>query len=77
MRRLFGLLYTIFLTINVIIAAGYDVILVETVGVGQSEIAVENITDFFVLVVSPAGGDELQANIYFSPTSSFAKFIQR
>jgi LAO/AO transport system kinase len=41
-------------------AAGYDVILVETVGVGQSEIAVSQMTDAFVLLVAPAGGDELQ-----------------
>ncbi len=41
-------------------AAGYDVVLVETVGVGQSEIAVSQMTDAFVLLVAPAGGDELQ-----------------
>jgi LAO/AO transport system kinase len=41
-------------------ATGYDVILVETVGVGQSEIAVSQMTDAFVLLVAPAGGDELQ-----------------
>jgi LAO/AO transport system kinase len=41
-------------------AAGFDVILVETVGVGQSEITVAAITDAFVLLVAPAGGDELQ-----------------
>jgi len=41
-------------------AAGYDVILVETVGVGQSEIAVAQMTDVFVLVLVPGGGDELQ-----------------
>jgi LAO/AO transport system kinase len=42
------------------VAAGYDVVLVETVGVGQSEVAVENMTDMFLLLVPPAGGDELQ-----------------
>jgi LAO/AO transport system kinase len=41
-------------------AAGYDVILVETVGVGQSEIAVSDMTDFFLVLVLPGGGDELQ-----------------
>lgn len=41
-------------------AAGYEVILVETVGVGQSETAAESVTDMFVLVAPPAGGDELQ-----------------
>jgi len=41
-------------------AAGYDVILVETVGVGQSEIAVARMTDVFTLVLVPGGGDELQ-----------------
>lgn len=41
-------------------AAGFDVILVETVGVGQSEGAVADIVDLFVLVASPAGGDDLQ-----------------
>lgn len=41
-------------------AAGYDVILVETVGVGQSEIAVRTMTDFFLLLQIAGGGDELQ-----------------
>ncbi|MEX1147258.1 MAG: methylmalonyl Co-A mutase-associated GTPase MeaB [Sphingomonadales bacterium] len=41
-------------------AAGYDVILVETVGVGQSETAVADMVDMFVLLLSPGGGDELQ-----------------
>eukprot|EP01126_Amoeba_proteus_P050897 TRINITY_DN6051_c0_g1_i15.p1 TRINITY_DN6051_c0_g1~~TRINITY_DN6051_c0_g1_i15.p1 ORF type:complete len:230 (+),score=57.13 TRINITY_DN6051_c0_g1_i15:624-1313(+) len=41
-------------------SAGYNVILVETVGVGQSEIAVDNLVDMFILLVPPAGGDELQ-----------------
>jgi LAO/AO transport system kinase len=41
-------------------AAGYDIVLVETVGVGQSEIAVADMVDMLVLVVPPAGGDELQ-----------------
>jgi LAO/AO transport system kinase len=41
-------------------AAGYDVMLVETVGVGQSEIAVADMTDFFLLLMLPGAGDELQ-----------------
>ena len=41
-------------------AAGYDPILIETVGVGQSETEVAEMTDAFVLLVAPAGGDELQ-----------------
>ncbi|EDO49609.1 predicted protein [Nematostella vectensis] len=41
-------------------AAGYDTILVETVGVGQSEYAVAHMVDMFVLLIPPAGGDELQ-----------------
>jgi GTPase len=41
-------------------AAGYDVILVETVGVGQSETAVSNMVDVFVVVAIPGAGDELQ-----------------
>jgi LAO/AO transport system kinase len=42
-------------------AAGYDVVLVETVGVGQSEIAVANMTDMFCLLQLPNAGDDLQA----------------
>ena len=41
-------------------AAGFDVVLVETVGVGQSEVQVGQMTDVFVLLMAPAGGDELQ-----------------
>ena len=40
--------------------AGYDIVIVETVGVGQSEIAVSEMTDIFCLLITPAGGDELQ-----------------
>lgn len=42
-------------------AAGFDVVVVETVGVGQSEIAVAGMTDLFVLMQLPNSGDELQA----------------
>ena len=41
-------------------AAGYEVIIVETVGVGQSETAVRNMVDFFLLLQLAGGGDELQ-----------------
>ena len=41
-------------------AAGFDVVLIETVGVGQSEHAVGAITDTFLLLVAPGGGDDLQ-----------------
>jgi LAO/AO transport system kinase len=41
-------------------AAGYDVVLVETVGIGQSEIAVADMTDFFLVLMLPGAGDELQ-----------------
>jgi LAO/AO transport system kinase len=42
-------------------AAGYDVVIVETVGVGQSETAVANMSDMFVLLQLPNAGDDLQA----------------
>ena len=38
----------------------YDLIIVETVGVGQSEVAVDDVVDVVVLVVNPAAGDALQ-----------------
>ncbi|CUH54192.1 methylmalonyl Co-A mutase-associated GTPase MeaB [Shimia marina] len=41
-------------------AAGFDVILIETVGVGQSETVVAEMSDLFLLLLAPAGGDELQ-----------------
>jgi LAO/AO transport system kinase len=41
-------------------AAGHDVVLVETVGVGQSETEVDDMVDVFVLLVAPGAGDELQ-----------------
>ncbi|RMG80724.1 MAG: methylmalonyl Co-A mutase-associated GTPase MeaB, partial [Bacteroidetes bacterium] len=41
-------------------AAGFDAVLVETVGVGQSEIAVHSMVDFFLLLLLPGAGDELQ-----------------
>lgn len=41
-------------------AAGFDLVLVETVGIGQSETAVSDMTDFFLALMLPGGGDELQ-----------------
>jgi len=41
-------------------AAGFDTILIETVGVGQSEIAAQRMTDIFLLLLLPGAGDELQ-----------------
>ncbi len=47
-------------TVLAVEAAGFDVVLVETVGVGQSEYAVAKLVDMFVLLVAPGGGDDLQ-----------------
>lgn len=41
-------------------AAGFDIVIIETVGVGQSETRVRDITDLFLLLLAPGGGDELQ-----------------
>ncbi len=41
-------------------AAGYDVVMIETVGIGQSETAVADMTDFFLVLMLPGAGDELQ-----------------
>ena len=41
-------------------AAGFDTVIVETVGTGQSEIAIKSMTDFFLLLMLPGSGDELQ-----------------
>jgi len=47
-------------TVLLVEAAGFDVVIVETVGVGQSETAVADMTDLFLLLLLPGGGDELQ-----------------
>lgn len=47
-------------TMRLVEAAGFDVVVVETVGVGQSETAVAEMTDIFLLLLLPGGGDELQ-----------------
>ena len=41
-------------------AAGYDVVIIETVGIGQSEITVAGMVDFFLVLLQPGSGDELQ-----------------
>ncbi|MFP4529115.1 MAG: methylmalonyl Co-A mutase-associated GTPase MeaB [Candidatus Kapaibacterium sp.] len=41
-------------------AAGYDILLIETIGVGQSEVTVRSMVDYFMLVLLPGSGDELQ-----------------
>jgi LAO/AO transport system kinase len=41
-------------------AAGYDVVLIETVGIGQSEVTVASMVDFFLVLLQPGAGDELQ-----------------
>ena len=43
-------------------AAGFDIVIVETVGIGQSEIAVADMTDFFLVLMLPGAGDELQGH---------------
>lgn len=55
-----GVIASTFDTIRLCEYAGFDVILVETVGVGQSELAVSELVDVFVLLVAPGIGDELQ-----------------
>jgi len=47
-------------SISVLEAAGFDIILVETVGVGQSELDIHSMVDCFLLLLLPGGGDELQ-----------------
>ncbi|MBS1106138.1 MAG: argK [Deltaproteobacteria bacterium] len=47
-------------TMLVLEAAGFDVVIVETVGVGQSEVAVASMVDFFGVLLQPGAGDELQ-----------------
>lgn len=49
--------------------AGYDVTIVETVGVGQSELAVADLVDMFILIVAPGIGDELQVRQHSSRSS--------
>jgi LAO/AO transport system kinase len=57
-----GLAPTAATVIAVLARAGFDMVLVETVGVGQSEIEVMDVVDVVVLVLGPGWGDEIQAN---------------
>ena len=54
---------------------GYDTIIVETVGVGQSEYAVADMVDAFCLLLPPTGGDELQGKFAVSFIFNFDIFI--
>lgn len=47
-------------TVRLCEAVGFDIVLIETVGVGQSETLVAEMSDLFILLLAPAGGDELQ-----------------
>lgn len=47
-------------TVRLCEGAGFDLVLIETVGVGQSETLVAEMSDLFILLLAPAGGDELQ-----------------
>jgi LAO/AO transport system kinase len=58
--RLGGVTRTTRETMMVMEAAGYDVVLVETVGAGQNETVVADMTDFFLVLMLPGAGDELQ-----------------
>lgn len=55
-----GIRKSTFDAIRICEAAGYDVIIIETIGVGQAEFDVVHITDFFILLLAPAAGDSLQ-----------------
>lgn len=59
-KTLGGVAHATYETILLCEAAGFDYIIVETVGVGQSEVAVSRITDFFLLLMLAGAGDELQ-----------------
>lgn len=48
--------------VNLLTGAGFDLVIVETVGVGQSEVEIMNLADMVVLVVAPGWGDQIQAD---------------
>ena len=48
--------------VNLLTGAGFDLVIVETVGVGQSEVEIMNLADIVVLVVAPGWGDQIQAD---------------
>jgi LAO/AO transport system kinase len=45
-------------------ASGYELIIVESVGVGQSEIEISHCVDMFILLISPGAGDSLQGKVH-------------
>ena len=50
------------------ISAGYNVVIVESVGLGQSEVEIDNAVDMLIMIVPPGGGDGLQVkHTYFVP----------
>ena len=61
-----GLAEATFLAMRVLDAAGKDVVLIETVGVGQSEIEVASVVDVVVLVLQPGSGDAVQAPVSYT-----------
>jgi LAO/AO transport system kinase len=59
--RVGGLAWSIVPVVDVLDAAGFDVVIVETVGAGQSEVDIAGIADTTVVVVAPGAGDDIQA----------------
>ncbi len=59
--RVGGLAWSIVPVVDVLDAAGFDVVVVETVGAGQSEVDIAGIADTTVVVVAPGAGDDIQA----------------
>lgn len=55
-----GIRNSVFNSIKIFEAAGFEIVIIESVGVGQSEIAVKMISDVFILLLDPGAGDELQ-----------------
>ena len=58
-------------------AAGYNVVIVESVGLGQSEVEIDNAVDMLVMIVPPGGGDGLQARSCLLSNLKFIYFILR
>lgn len=62
---------------SLLLDAGFDLVLVETVGTGQSELAVADLVDVFVLLVAPGIGDELQVSQFPLYIPLFLKGIKK
>jgi putative protein kinase ArgK-like GTPase of G3E family len=56
-------------------AAGYNVVIVESVGLGQSEVEIDNAVDMLVMIVPPGGGDGLQVRHRIVTSSIFYNFF--